>query len=261
MKKKVVLLTAALVIFALMAGCGKTADNTVSGENSGTSGQPDSNTAANGDTYAWLNAAASIPIKMNDGDFSGFTGYPSGNTTKEMAEDRLSDEGLGTKELLDERIDWLKAEGYRSDLKREREKITSVKPDMTQEESDKYIEENSPAPIYYKAIVNAYRNHAENSIVAYDYGLIIEYASYAYHAGIYTEQEAYDICIDAAKEIQSVYDSWEDFIADYVYGVQFFYDEDTVEDPDSLGYEKMQAYEKVKNDDSVYQVDFKLPLA
>ena len=77
--------------------------------------------------------------------------------------------------------------------------------------------------------------------------------SFYYLAGYYTEQEALDKSLEIVKQVQASFESWDDLIASYMRGYEYWAEESS---------EQRQAiYEEIKErDDSPYQVDFKIEL-
>ena len=74
-----------------------------------------------------------------------------------------------------------------------------------------------------------------------------------YHAGYYTEQEALDKSLEVAQTIQSMYESWDDFMDSYLWGYDYWAEEESTE--------RREIYNKLKaQSDSPFRFDFKMNL-
>lgn len=102
--------------------------------------------------------------------------------------------------------------------------------------------------------------YGEKGIKAWDYSRAMSLLGYYYIAGYYTYEEVMDKSLETAKEIQSMYNSWDEFVYSYLLGYQHWIKYDPT-DP-NLQYDKRKAfYEELKaQKNSPFLIDWNLTL-
>ena len=77
--------------------------------------------------------------------------------------------------------------------------------------------------------------------------------SFYYLAGYYSENEALDKSLEIAQTVQPLFGSWDDLVASYMRGYEYWAGESSAE--------RQAVYEDIRSrEDSPYQVDFKMQL-
>ena len=117
---------------------------------------------------------------------------------------------------------------------------------------DEYDFEDETANSFARAF-GVYTEHGADAIAAWDYSRAMYLLSAYYHAGYYTEQEALDKSLEVAQTIQSMYESWDDFMDSYLWGYDYWAEEESTE--------RREIYNKLKaQSDSPFRFDFKMNL-
>ena len=98
-----------------------------------------------------------------------------------------------------------------------------------------------------------YEEYGANAIDGWDYCRAMNLLSFYYLAGYYTEQEVLEQSLEIAKMIQPLYESWDELIASYLRGYEYWAEESSEE--------RRAVYEELKEkEDSPYNIDFKMEL-
>lgn len=101
----------------------------------------------------------------------------------------------------------------------------------------------------------------DNGIWAWDLQRLIWLCNLGYISGYLSYEESLDLALTAAKKLQSIYKSWDDFMNSYVLGYCYWSNDD-IEDECSEAYARAKTYEYYKNrDDSPWNVDWNCPLS
>ena len=113
---------------------------------------------------------------------------------------------------------------------------------------------------YYLGIYDSVAAYGENAILAWDLSRALQLVSWYYIAGFYTYEEAMDVSLEIATELQTAYTSWDDMITSYLYGFQYW-NEDDMSDPTSESYNRANIYKKLKEqEEGPYTIDWNHPL-
>ena len=104
---------------------------------------------------------------------------------------------------------------------------------------------------HYADMYAYYEQYGENAIDAWDYSRAISLATFYYHAGYYTEQEALDKSLEIAQIMQPLYSSWDEAMNSYLLGYEYW-SEESAEERRAI-YEELKAEEN-----SLYNIDWKL---
>ncbi len=212
------------------------------------------------DTLRWFNAAYAVLIDLNGRDFNLFGGMPANDDSKTIMQAGLVDSwGVEDRASADENIDWILSEGHRVDFAENMKALedAGVTADTSTEDlvallKDEYDFEDETANSFARAF-GVYTEHGADAIAAWDYSRAMYLLSAYYHAGYYTEQEALDKSLEVAQTIQSMYESWDDFMDSYLWGYDYWAEEESTE--------RREIYNKLKaQSDSPFRFDFKMNL-
>ena len=212
------------------------------------------------DTLRWFNAAYAVLIDLNGRDFNLFGGIPANDDSKTIMQAGLADSwGVEDRTSADENIDWILSEGHRVDFAENMKALedAGVTADTSTEDlaallKDEYDFEDETANSFARAF-GVYTEHGADAIAAWDYSRAMYLLSAYYHAGYYTEQEALDKSLEVAQTIQSMYESWDDFMDSYLWGYDYWAEEESTE--------RREIYNKLKaQSDSPFRFDFKMNL-
>lgn len=212
------------------------------------------------DTLRWFNAAYAVLIDLNGRDFNLFGGIPANDDSKTIMQAGLADSwGVEDRASADENIDWILSEGHRVDFAENMKALedAGVTADTSTEDlvallKDEYDFEDETANSFARAF-GVYSEHGADAIAAWDYSRAMYLLSAYYHAGYYTEQEALDKSLEVAQTIQSMYESWDDFMDSYLWGYDYWAEEESTE--------RREIYNKLKaQSDSPFRFDFKMNL-
>ena len=212
------------------------------------------------DTLRWFNAAYAVLIDLNGRDFNLFGGIPANDDSKTIMQAGLADSwGVEDRTSADENIDWILSEGHRVDFAENMRALedAGVTADTSTEDlaallKDEYDFEDETANSFARAF-GVYTEHGADAIAAWDYSRAMYLLSAYYHAGYYTEQEALDKSLEVAQTIQSMYESWDDFMDSYLWGYDYWAEEESTE--------RREIYNKLKaQSDSPFRFDFKMNL-
>lgn len=212
------------------------------------------------DTLRWFNAAYAVLIDLNGRDFNLFGGIPANDDSKTIMQAGLADSwGVEDRTSADENIDWILSEGHRVDFAENMKALedAGVTADTSTEDlaallKDEYDFEDETANSFARAF-GVYTEHGADAIAAWNYSRAMYLLSAYYHAGYYTEQEALDKSLEVAQTIQSMYESWDDFMDSYLWGYDYWAEEESTE--------RREIYNKLKaQSNSPFRFDFKMNL-
>lgn len=96
-----------------------------------------------------------------------------------------------------------------------------------------------------------YEQYGSDAAAGWDYSRAMSLLGYYYLAGYYTEEEALDQSMETAVVIQSIFDSWDDFMESYFLGYEYWAEESSDE--------RRALYEEIKAaSDSPFQLDWEM---
>lgn len=209
------------------------------------------------DTVRWFNAANAVLAEVNGWDYNRFVGIPVNETTRKMGVMSLEQWWSVTdRASADENLEWVLNEGQRTDFAEymkyfeeaglgqaeDRKSFLLENFDLTEEEAELRLD-------WYEM----YENYGENAIDGWDYCRALNLLTFYYLAGYYTEQEALDKSLEVAQIIQPMFASWDDFMASYLRGYEYWSEESSAE--------REGIYEDIKTrEDNPYIIDFKMNL-
>lgn len=221
--------------------------------------EEDHTTVEISDTVRWFNASYAILTEINGGDYNRFAGFAANDSMATVQQQSLSEWwDVTDRASADETLDWILTEGHRTgfaeDMKylkeqgmgdvaaEERKDFLLGLLDVTDEEAENYA--NSYA---------LYEEFGENAIDGWDYCRAMNLLSFYYLAGYYTEAEALDKSLEIAGTMQPLFTSWDDLIASYLRGYEYWAEESSEE--------RQAVYDDLKTrDDNPYAVDYNMTL-
>jgi hypothetical protein len=241
MRKKLLTIMALVVTLCLcLGGCGKKTEPVT-------------------DTIKWMNTTYAVLTARNEGDFNAIGGFEKNGLSKKIVLPLLEDSWEVTdRQSADEMLDWLLKEGHRTPYL---EEIDQMKESGIFEASKEDIQKAYAKDSNYVInMVDAYKKYGEKAIDAWDYCRAIQLLGSFYVADFYTKEETLDKSLEIAKVIQQSYTSWDDLMESYMYGFQYWQEEDA-SDKESETFKRREIYEKLKNSkDNPYKIEWNLKL-
>ena len=247
----------ALLVMSTLTGCGQVG-KVKKGSTEAATPVVDAKQQASLDTLYWMNGTYGILILRNGLDYKYLGGVESKDAiTKQRIQQSLKDSwDINSREDLDSTIQWLLDEGHNASMMQEYKEMGLDQ--YSREEVASLSKEDSVA--YNLCIYDAVTTYEDNAILAWDLSRAIQLAIWGYEAGYYEYDEAIEKSLEISKNLQQAYDSWDNMMASYFYGYQYWSEGDP-EDANSEAYARHKLYEESKKDkDSPYQLDYKMPL-
>lgn len=211
------------------------------------------------DTILWINGTYAVLTAVNSQDYTVFGTMPANEETMASQQSMLSEWwDITDRASADETLDWLMNEGHRADFVEEMELLTQVGlADLPAEERVDFLLDNydftEEEAQQYVQLYNGYEEKGEDVMSGWDYSRMASVLSSCYIAGYYTETEALDKALEAAKIIQQKFDSWDSFIDSYMLGYEYWAGESSEE--------RRGIYEDLKAaPDSPYNLDWNMTL-
>lgn len=214
------------------------------------------------DTIKWINGTYAVLTYADKGNFNDVGGFLKNDST-EMRVKKLLDElwKVNDPKSAKDTIEWLlNGGGHRQSFLDTVYEIGLDKV-LDQNELDGLTDELKESDrSYINMMYKAYMKYGDNAIDAWDLCRANQLLGYYYIAGYYTYEEALDKALSISKTIQETYSSWEDMAESYLYGYQYW-QEDDINDKNSPSYARYKIYEKVKKaKNSPYKLNWNLDL-
>lgn len=236
-----IMLAAILFAAAVLTGCAKKEEQT-------------------SDTLRWFYASYAILTELNGNDYTKFGGMPINDYTRKLQISALEQQWSVTdRESADNTLAWALKEGHRTEFV-QYAKYLAEDLEMDKLEEEDYI----PYLLYIsdlseeeaQQLVNLYimyKDYGEHAIDAWDYCRALNLLSFYYVAGYYTKEEALDKSLEIAKELQSMYSSWDELVDSYLRGYEYWAEESSEE--------RRAVYEDLKaREDNPFAVDYHVTL-
>ena len=249
MKKFIIVLLVSILLMGIITGCADKKNNEVS----------------ESDTVKWINTTHAILTKVNRNDINLFGGMSPNSVYTDSIKVVLEEWwGVIDRTSADETIESLIEEGHRTEYA---EEMAFLKEDglfdVSREEAREYLEalgfEIGEIESYI-ASMDAYETYGITAIDAWDYTRALNLLGWYYIAGYYTQEEALDKSLEVAKELQTLYNSWEDVVESYFLGFTYWVGEDP-NDSSSQLFERRKIYEELKaSSNNPYQLDWNIDL-
>ncbi len=207
------------------------------------------------DTVRWFNASYAILTQLNHCDYTVYGGMAHNSSNQASMRKMLdSDWGVTDRDSADENLDWVLEEGHRAEYV----EIMSIMGEIGLEELAEDERIFTIAEVFNMdardaALANDwylwYEEYGGNAIDAWDYCRAMNLCSFYYIADYYTKEEALDKSLEIAKEMQPLFDSWDDLVDSYLRGYEFWMEESSDD--------RRDVYEDLLDaDDNPYAVDY-----
>lgn len=248
MKQRILSLTGAILMcVAVLAGCGKKAEPLP-------------------DTVKWFNTAYGVLIAANEGDLNAIGGAEKNTANKILVAASLKESwDVTDRATAEETLKWLLEEGHQSQYLEDLQPLKEVGfLEMSETERRSFLEQtgaySSEETELLLSMLEPYDKYGQHAIAAWDQCRALQLLGYYYLADLYTKEEAMDQSLEIAKSLQQTYSSWDDMVDSYLYGYQYW-QEDDPGDADSPTAERRAVYEKLKSgSDNPYTLDWDLEL-
>lgn len=213
------------------------------------------------DTLRWFNGTYALITERNGGSLEIVGGYPQGESSQVMIAGALeSSWDVTDKATADETLNWLLTEGHNTEVLDFYKEIGME--GLTEEELKEALDASedftAEEKIYLQVVYKAVSQYGDNAVKAWDLSRAMQLAAWYYLAGYYTYEEAMDTSLNIAQQLQGLYSSWDDMMQSYLYGFQYW-NEDDIEDSTSESYSRKQTYEELKTEEnSPFQLDWNM---
>lgn len=213
------------------------------------------------DTIKWFNTTYAILTTANHGSLDLIGGLNKVSGSEKLVKEMLSEWwDVTDRDSADETIEWLLDEGHRIDFAEDVAYLQEIAgPELGGSDTESLIQEFNPEDQpYVRCIIEAYQAYGDHAIDAWDYCRAMQLLGQYYVAGYYTKEETLDKSLEVAVLLQNTYDSWDDLAQSYLYGYQYW-SEDDVNEEGSDSYERKAIYEKLKSSSkNPYTIDWNL---
>lgn len=140
---------------------------------------------------------------------------------------------------------WFMDEGYNAGYQGRCKEVSRV----TDSEFDEYLEERSPEEREsYDWVRRQLEKTGTTNIIAWDAGWLIQIARWCHGAGYLTKKQAWDWIFRAARRVQSVYQSWDEYADHCAVGYQFRRVGDEGDEDDESRDDFLQGLRWLQND-------------
>lgn len=238
MKKAIVSIILSLAL--VLAGCGSTAVKST-------------------DTIQWFNNTCAVLTTLNDWDYTLYGGRKANTVSEILAQSVLLDSwNVTDRESADETLDWLLTEGHRVSFAEEmrylEESGLSDVPSETRAEaiSETYDIDSEWATRYADWFA-LYEQYGGNAASGWDYSRAMSLLGFYYLADFYTEEEALDLSLEIAENLQATFDSWDSFMESYFAGYEYWAEESS--DDRRAVYQELKA-----SPDNPFRLDWNMTL-
>ncbi len=130
--------------------------------------------------------------------------------------------------------------------------------DYYEDSSEDVYDEEMP-PEMVKIRIPIMRDY-ERTMKAFDLFRVIMLANFGYTAGYISYEESMDWCLEAGKELQKTYRSWDDYIENYLLGYCFTFEVDDDDEGTYAHMRKKAYYETKKYSTHPWQISWNIRL-
>jgi len=148
--------------------------------------------------------------------------------------------GINSRNDLFDNLLWLYGEGHRKKFDEMGKHVTA----LSEEEYSHFLQRNMDDQEIAQEIRIAkeyYQKLGSKGILGWDYSRYICLCRWGYLIGYLSEEEAWQLIMEAARVLQKKFDSWEDLGRNYLIGRQFWSYKETIE----AGYEYDDAHQRL----------------
>ncbi len=249
MKKILIALSTSILFMVLFTGCNVGGGSLTS----------------ESDTVKWINTTYAILTTVNGDSVDLFGGVTKNKANEKLIQDSLEEWwGVTDRTSAEEMIEFLMEEGHRAAYAEEMMLLEEDGMfDVPRQEAREYLEylgfEPEEASAYIVAM-DAYETYGASAIDAWDYTRALHLLSWYYVADYYTKEEALDQSLEIAKELQTLYNSWEEMVESYLVGHTYWILEDP-NDSSSQTFGRRQVYKELKeSEDNPYTLNWNMTL-
>ncbi|MBO4982047.1 MAG: DUF1266 domain-containing protein [Lachnospiraceae bacterium] len=211
------------------------------------------------DTVRWFNATYAILTECNGLDYNKFGGRIPNAEDKESVRQLLADHwGVTDRETADMRLEWIMVEGERAGFVKTVNHLTEY--GLSELDEEEYVPffmlafglEEERAEFFANTYI-MYQEYGGHAIDGWDYCRAFNLLGWYYIADYYTLEEALDKSLEIAKQVQPMYDSWDELIESYLRGYEYW--------SEGSSDERRAIYEDLKTrEDNPYAVDYHITL-
>lgn len=221
--------------------------------------EEDNSTVTMTDTVRWFNASYAILTEINGWDYTRFGGLALNDASAQLVQGILDNSwGVTDRASADETLDWILEEGHRAGFMEDMGYLEELgMDDNAKEDRADWLMENfdftEEEAGYYADCYGFYEEFGDNAINGWDYCRALNLLSFYSTAGYYTEEEALDASLEIAQMVQPLFGSWDELIASYMRGYEYWAEESSAD--------RQAIYEDLKTrNDNPFAVDFKTNL-
>ena len=177
------------------------------------------------DTVRWINYTYAILTDRNGGDIDLVGGYHQ--TSKDIEQVRIGLLGswrIHDRASSDDVIARLIESGHRATFYEfaKDDPMYKLEPEEFYEALEEIPAEMQRLRNIYETTYDSYRLYGDRALFAWDYCRILYLYGSGYLVGYYTYDEAIDLSIEVALELQRMYSSWGEMYRDYLAGYHYW---------------------------------------
>ncbi len=167
-------------------------------------------------TIRWLNTAGALLLIQNMGNFYYVAGIEGKNEIPGIQKMLLDYWDITDKNSAINTMKSVLETGMRAKYRRNME-ITEIYIEQMRERNPKYTVNS-----YRKEMLVAYEKYGENALLGWDMGRIAYIIQCCYVCGYISMEDMMDIGVDAGLKLQSAFNSWEEVMESYLFGLKFW---------------------------------------
>ena len=217
------------------------------------------------DTVLWFNATYA-PLTYSNGANWRLVGglVPNDTNARSTSIGLESSWNIEDRESALEQIKWLQEEGHRATWRKYLDEMEELGwLDLNTEEfADALFGSDKEENLFRYVMVYSFYQEGEDeeSITAWDLIRINQLYGDFYVCGYMTYEEAMDASLENSLILQEMYDSWDEMMASYLLGYEFWQSDPMIDD-DSPTAQRYGYYEKLlKMEDGPYTLDWDMEL-
>lgn len=200
------------------------------------------------DTVQWICAAYAIYTQYNNKELGIVGGVAEDDDTKDYAIRMALSDGwnITDRDSAIRVISRLLDKGHRQSYRELTEKMQKNGYLDLSEEMMQYRMNDSENMYTYSAAYRAWKAYGEHGIDAWDYCRALQVLGDCYQVEYINLEECLDQSLIIARTLQELYGSWDELAMSYLYGYQFWKNDD-MESTLSDSGARMESYEILKN--------------
>lgn len=210
------------------------------------------------DTVQWICTAYAIYTQYNNKELGMVGGVAEGDDTKEYAIRMALSDGwdITDRDSAISVISKLLNRGQRQSYRELTEKMQENGYMELSEEMMQYRMNDSENRYTYSAAYRAWKAHGEHGIDAWDYCRALQVLGDCYQVGYINLEECLDQSLVIAQTLQKLYGSWDELAMSYLYGYQFWKNDDMDSNVSDSG-DRLEIYKLLKDRlDGPYSLPF-----